>query len=171
MNDCKDSGGELTPHWYVIYSKPHKEWVLWRQLQAFGFEVFFPRFLTKTGDLSVLKIRPYFPDYLFVKVDLNDVPLSTFQWMPFAIGLVCFGGKPANVPDVLIEAIHRRLVKANAEIGDLLDGFAQERGGEVECPLKGYDSIFDTHLSGDERVVVFLQMLQEINVSPELSTI
>jgi transcriptional antiterminator RfaH len=138
--------------------------VLWRQLPAHSYEVFFPRFLVATGNLSVLKIKPYFPGYLFVKVDLDQVGVSTFQWMPFAAGLITFGGKPAHVPETLILAIEKRLQRVNAAVGELLASIDhQDRLVEGESPFTGYESIFDTRLPGSERNRVLLQLLNDVN--------
>ena len=156
----------MAAQWYALGSKPHKEEVLWRQLHAQGYEVFFPRFLAATGNLSVLKVRPYFLGYLFVKVDLDQVGISTFQWMPFAAGLITFCGRPAHVPENLILAIEKRLQKVNAAVGELLASIDYQDGiSEGESPFQGYEAIFDTRLPGSERNRVLLQLLNDINAA------
>jgi transcriptional antiterminator RfaH len=92
-----------------------------------------------------------------------------FQWMPFSLGLVSFGGEPASVPDSLLNAIRRRVDEINAAVAKQLDGLKQ--GDEVIIwggPFDGYQAIFDARLSGNERVRVFLNLLEVRQMKIEL---
>jgi transcriptional antiterminator RfaH len=97
---------------------------------------------------------------MFVKANIEQVGLSTFQWMPHAMGLVCFGEEPAIVPENLIYAIQKRVEEIAAAGGELFDGLSR---GEVvlisEGPFAGYEAIFDARIPGSERVRVLLQLL------------
>jgi transcriptional antiterminator RfaH len=107
------------------------------------------------------KIRPYFPGYLFVNVDLEKSNLSTLRWMPGTSRLVAFDGIPATVPEGLIRAIQKRVEEVNAAGGELFDGL---KAGDVvyiqDGPFAGYEAIFDARLPGSERVRVLLKLLQ-----------
>jgi len=152
----------LAAKWYTLCSKPHKENVLWRQLQLEGYEVFFPRYLAQTSSLNTLKVKPFFPGYMFVKTDLSIVNISTFQWMPFSVGLVSFDNQPLNVPEDLIQAIRKRLEKINAMTTQLLDSV--ERYDWVKSnasPFIGYESVFDQASSGDTRVAELFRLLTD----------
>ena len=59
--------------WYVIHSKPRKENQVYSQLQARAIETFYPTIRVKPVNPRSAKIRPYFPGYLFVRVDLDAV--------------------------------------------------------------------------------------------------
>ncbi len=147
-------------HWYALRSKPRKEDVVWRLLKTQGYEVFYPRLRVQPVNPRSRKVRPYFPGYMFVQVDINEVGLSTFQWMPHALGLVTFGDEPAIVPDNLIYAIQKRVDEIAAVGGELFDGL--KRGDEIVIsagPFAGYEAIFDVRLPGSERVRVLLQLL------------
>ena len=96
--------------WYALRSKPRKEEVVSKQARDQGFEVFFPRLKVHTVNPRARAIQPYFPGYLFVRADIDAVGMSIFQWMPHSVGLVCFGGEPAPVPDNLVHAIRQRVV-------------------------------------------------------------
>jgi transcription antitermination factor NusG len=150
----------MTDLWYALRSKPRKEEVVWRQARDQGFEVFYPRLRVHTVNPRARKIRPYFPGYLFVRVDIETSGLSVFQWMPHATGLVAFGGEPAAVPENLITAVRRRLDEINEAGGEIFDGLKQ---GDVITinfgPFEGYEAIFDARLPGSERVRVLLQLL------------
>jgi transcription antitermination factor NusG len=146
--------------WYALRTKPRKEDVVWKQASEQGFEVFYPRLRVQPVNPRSRKVRPYFPSYLFVKVDLSEVGLSIFQWMPHAIGLVSFGGEPAAVPDNLITAIHKRVEEIAAAGGEVFDGLKAGDTITIDYgPFEGYEAIFDGRLPGSERVRVLLQLL------------
>jgi transcriptional antiterminator RfaH len=154
-------------NWYALRSKPRKEDVLYRQVLTQGFEVYYPRMKVQPVNPRSRKVRPYFPGYLFVKADIEEVGLSTFQWMPHAVGLVVFGEEPAPVPDTLILAIRKRVDEINAAGGELFDGLRQ--GDKVfisEGPFAGYEGIFDARLPGTERVRILLQLLGDKRIVP-----
>ncbi len=150
----------MTERWYALRSKPHKEGLLWEQLKIREIETFYPRLRVQTVNPRARKVRPYFPGYVFVRADLEQVTLSSLQWIPGAVRLVAFGEQPAWVPDGLIAAIHRRVEEVNQAGGELL---ATLRPGEVLTieagPFSGYEAIFDASLPGNERVRVLLNLL------------
>ena len=160
----------MPSHWYAFHSQPHKEDLLWQQLLAREIENFYPRIRVHTVNPRARKIRPYFPGYLFVHTDLEVMGISMFQYMPFATGLISFGGEPATVPDALINAIRSRVGEIATAGGELFDGL--KPGEEVliyEGPFAGYEAIFDTRISGTERVRVLLKMLSARQVPVELN--
>lgn len=147
-------------HWYALRSKPRKEDIVWRQLRTQGFDVYYPRLKVTPVNPRSRKVRPYFPGYMFVQADIEEVGLSTFQWMPHALGLVSFGDEAAIVPENLIHAIRKRVDEIIAAGGELFEGLNQ--GDQVmisDGPFSGYEAIFDTRLPGSERVRVLLQLL------------
>jgi transcriptional antiterminator RfaH len=140
----------------------NKEEILLCQLQAQGFEVFYPRLLEYTKNRNILKIKPLFPRYLFVRVDFDRVALSNFQRMQFANGLASFGEKPVFVPDNLIRAIRHRVEKTNLSFSKLLCGSEDtEETDQHEAIIKGYEGIFSNALSDKERVNALLLALSE----------
>ncbi len=147
-------------HWYAFRSKPRKEDVVWRLLKTQGYEVFYPRLKVQPVNPRSRKVRPYFPGYMFINVDVEEVGFSTFQWMPHALGLVSFGEEPAIVPENLIFAIQKRVDEIAAAGGELFDGL--NKGEQIRIssgPFAGYEAIFDVRLPGSERVRVLLQLL------------
>jgi transcription antitermination factor NusG len=159
----------MTVYWYALRSKPRKEDVLWKQLIAREVEVFYPRIRVHPVNPRARKLRPYFPGYMFVQVDLDDVGLSTFNWMPHAIGLVSFDGEPATVPDNLIHAIRKRVDEIEAAGGEFYDGLKPGDAVRISSgPFVGYEAIFDARLPGSERVRVLIQMLSDRSVPVEL---
>jgi transcriptional antiterminator RfaH len=161
----------MTTLWYALRSKPNKEDFLAKQLEAYDVDVFFPRIHVKPVNPRSRKTRPYFPNYLFVHVDLDVVKLSTLRWVPGASGLVSFDGEPAPVPDLLITALKRQVDLVNAASRELTSNL--KHGDTVviqDGPFAGHEAIFDLRLSGQDRVRVLLNFLQTRQVPVELQS-
>lgn len=152
----------MTAQWYALRCKPRKEDVVWKQAHDQGHEVFYPRLRINPVNPRSRKIKPYFPGYIFVHVDLGSLGFNAFSWMPHTVGLVSFGGEPASVPENLIYAIRQRVEEIAAAGGEVFDGL--KKGDRVRIntgPFEGYEAIFDARLPGTERVRVLLQFLVE----------
>lgn len=149
-------------HWYVVRSKPNRERVVAEQLRREGWETFFPtaRVHAATGPRSARE-KSYFPGYLFVRVDLAAVGISKLRWIPAGLGLLEFGGVPANVADSFIFALKRRIAEIQAAGGLVLDGLKQgDTVKIVSGPFAGYEAVFDLRLKDSDRVRVMLEMLR-----------
>ena len=160
----------MTLSWYALRSKPRKEEALWGQLLAGEIETFYPRLRVRPVNPRSRKVVPYFPGYMFVNADLEDVGASTFSYMPFSIGLVSFGVEPAPISEILIRDLTPRLHEIVDAGGVPFVGIAP--GDPVwirEGPFAGYKALFDVHLSGKDRVRVLLQMLSDRAVLVELA--
>ena len=148
--------------WYVLHSKPRKEDFLLDQLRLSGFESYCPFLRVSTVNPRARKIRPYFPGYVFLQVDLGKNKASSLHWMPGATGFVSFDGIPARVPDGLIPILRQRVDEINASGGELFHDLKQgDRVRIVEGPFAGYEAMFDARLPGTERVRVLLNLLQQ----------
>lgn len=155
--------------WYALCSKPRKENLLWQHAKAQGFTTFYPCIPVKPVNPRARKVVSYFPGYLFVHADLGAVGVSVFQWMPNATGLVSFGGQPAVVDDDLIDVVRQQVRAISDAGGELFYGL--QRGDVVTIkagPFAGYDAIFDGHASGDDRVRVLLELLNDRQIAIEL---
>jgi len=155
--------------WYAIRSKPNKEEFLARQLDSYGIEVFYPRLHVTPVNPRARKIVPYFPNYLFVHVDLEVTNISALRWMPGASGLVSFDGEPASVPDMLIGVLQKQIETLHASSQNFLNEI--KPGDRVlvhSGPFEGYEAIFDERLPGRNRVRVLLGFLQQRQIPLEL---
>ncbi|GAB4539719.1 MAG: transcription/translation regulatory transformer protein RfaH [Anaerolineales bacterium] len=159
----------MTAHWYALHSKPNKEQFLCGQLTSKGIEAFYPRLKANPANPRARKFKPYFPSYLFIRIDLEETSALSIHWMAGATGFVSFGAAPAIVPDELIHAIQKRVEQINAKGGEVFDGL--KRGDAVSIQsgaFAGSEAIFDEKLSGGERVRVLLKLLGGRAVKVEL---
>jgi transcriptional antiterminator RfaH len=157
--------------WYVLRSKPNKEDFFWGQLLAHHIDVYYPCIRAKVVNPRARKIKPYFPGYLFIHVDLQEVTVSFLNWMPGSRGVVSFDAQPASVPDSLISAIRCRVDQINAAGGEQLVGL--QHGDRVvinDGPFAGQEAIFDATLSGNARVRVLLNILRGRQLPVEMSS-
>ena len=153
--------------WYALRSKPRKEDIVWQQILDHDIESFYPRLRVHPVNPRARKIKPYFPGYLFVRLDINEVGPSVLKWMPHTLGLVSFGGEPAYVPDNLITGLKKRIREINDAGGEVFDGL--KSGDKVlihDGPFAGYGAIFDVRLSGTARVRVLLKILGAQRIVP-----
>lgn len=155
--------------WYALRSKPNREEFLRGQLASRGIRSYCPQIRVQPANPRARKLRPYFPGYLFVQLDMESVGQSALMWMPGSNGLVMFDGQIPSVPDGMIRAIEKRVRQINAAGGELLDSVKQ--GDEVMVqsgPFAGYMGIFEARLSGEERVRILLRMLGSQNLRVDL---
>ena len=159
----------MSEQWFVLQSKPHKERPLYDQVLARGVECFFPRVMVTPVNPRSASERSLFPNYMFVRCDLDELGDSYFRWMPYAHGLVGFDDQPATVPDNLVMALRNRVKEVNEKGGLRFNQL--EQGLEVQVvdgPLRGYDGIFDMRLDGHARVRVLLNLLNKRQMPVDL---
>ena len=155
--------------WYVLRSKPNREEALWLEVDARGFQSFYPHMRVQPANPRSRKSRAYFPGYIFVRAQLAAVGQSIFTWLPYSQGLVSFDGEPAEVPEGLVQAIRRRVEEIEAAGGEQWAGL--EPGDLVMIqagPFAGYKAVFDARVAGNERARVLLKLLQVQQMKLEL---
>lgn len=157
-------------HWYVMHSKPQKEAILRERLRIQRIEVYLPSIRVKPVNPRARKEQPFFPGYLFIHVDLEQISLSELRRMPGATGVVCYGGEPASVGDSLIRTIQEQ-IQLIAELNNQsADRFKSGEWVVInDGPFANYRAMFDCRLSGEDRVRVLLELLQGQKMRLELS--
>jgi transcriptional antiterminator RfaH len=99
---------------------------------------------------------------MFVRLDLNEEGLNVLRWTEGTYGLVSFGGEPVTVPENMINELKHRMQIIEEAGGLVFEDLKQ--GDKVRItkgPFEGYDAIFDTRLSGKDRVQVLLAYLND----------
>jgi len=159
----------MTPNWYVLRSKPNREEFLEGQLFARGIETYYPRLKAHPVNPRARKFKPYFPGYIFVRVDLEKTLASNLERIPGTANLVTFGGETPVIPGYLMDAIRFKVDKVNAT-GDLSE-LVIKPGATVRIergPFEGYEGIVDVRIPGKERVRILLNFLQNRKLAVEL---
>lgn len=159
----------MTLAWHVVRSKPNREDFLARELESRELEVFHPLLRANPVNPRARRFKPYFPGYVFVRVDLAVINSSALERVPGAANLVSFGGEIASVPDHLVQAIRRKVEETNAAGGEKQAAIQPGDLVEIEHgPFAGYTAILDASLPGSERVRVLLRMLEKREIPVEM---
>lgn len=149
-------------HWYVLHVKPNRERSVHEYIAAKHIDVFYPHMKVKPVNPRSSRERPFFPGYMFVYLDLDELGANALRWTEGTHGLVQFGGEPAIVPENLIVELRLKMDRIQAIGGIQFEGL--EKGDRVKIvagSLAGYEAIFDVALPGRDRVQVLLAYLNE----------
>ncbi len=153
--------------WYVVHCKPRKEKFTSSILQGhLGLGTFLPEICSKfEGEIRQV---PFFPGYIFVLVDLQQISLSRINRSPGVIRILDFGEGPQPVPSVVIEALYEEVNRVNilssAPNHDLCSG---DRVRIKSGPLQGLEAAFTGTITPSKRAWVlihFLGRLKEVQV-------
>jgi transcriptional antiterminator RfaH len=150
----------MSQSWYAIQSKPNREAFLSSQLLHRKIEVFYPQLQVEPVNPRSRKIKPFFPGYMFVRVDLEEVPITSLIYIPGARSVVCFDHEPAAIPDEVIQGIEKNVKRINQQQKSSKDALMP--GDPVmilDGPFKGYEAIFDTRIKGSDRVRLLVRLL------------
>jgi transcriptional antiterminator RfaH len=148
-------------HWYAVHTKPHQEQAVEGGLRNRGIETYLPLLRpSRTRSRCTGHPTPFFSGYLFARLDLTRVPLSSINWSHGVNRVVGFGGQPAVVHDEVLDWLKRRL--AELHDGDYFRGLPLQPGDRLRVtkgPLRDMEAIFDQRLSSQDRVRVLVDLL------------
>ena len=147
--------------WFAVATKPRSEAIANEHLTRQGYECLLPRLRRVRRSAGGLKnlVECLFPNYIFLQADTDHTSLAPVRSTRGALGLVRFGGVPAEIPSAVIDNIRSRM--------DAHDGFVRldapdlHPGQKVRLtdgPFSGLDGVFVLH-EGMERVRVLLEFL------------
>jgi len=127
--------------WFVFYTCPRAEKVVFKKLEDNGYEVFLP--LQKK--LKIWKNRqrkfidePLFPSYIFVKI--HPAEIYSVSKIKGICMYITFEGKPCSVPNKDIEAI-RMMIKSEEEIYSNNNFNEGEKVLVIDGVLTGYEGV------------------------------
>ena len=152
-------------NWYLIYTKPRQEAVAEENLKRQDFRVWLPRLQVSRRRRGrwVEAIEPLFPRYLFIRLEAGGDNFSPIRSTRGVSSMVRVGIEPAQVPDPVVAALQLATDPASGLL--IPDAPALARGDEVEVlagPFEGLRGVFQLQ-SGDERVVILLDVLGQAN--------
>lgn len=151
--------------WYVVHARPQKELLAASMLaEQMGLTVYLPEVLQHYRGRP--QLRPFFPRYLFVQVDLDEVEASKINASPGVISMVSFGERPQALSDEIVQAIRARLDEYNAAGGLPQRQFHPgDRVRLTEGPLQGLEAIFKGPTRPSQRVWVLLDFLGSLHAA------
>lgn len=146
--------------WYVIRTKPRREIAAVDWLQYLGVEGFVPlmRRSSRRFGRNMSIVEPLFPGYLFALFYL-DVSYYSVVHSPGVHSVVRVGGEPAAIAAEVVEELKDRVREGPLE----LNARSPVPGGKVTIlngPLEGLEAVFESFLSGTQRVAVLLNYMQ-----------
>lgn len=136
--------------WFVINTKPKKEFQVKKIFEEAGFNYYNPVYKAEE------RIKPFFPGYGFLFFIFPD----QYQLVRFTRGVKRVVGNrkgPIPIPEAMIQEIKRREVHGLIELAKY--GEEPAVGDEVEIaegPWKGLRGIFKKELSDKDRVMILL---------------
>lgn len=145
--------------WYAVFTKPRCEYLVAGRLKQADLEVFLPE-MTLSANGKDIQRQPFFPCYLFVRLNLSKVSLSRWRWMHGVRSFVSFDGQPAEVPEGIIELLQHKLAGANGS--EASRGARFRKGDSVRVkdgPFRNEIAIFDGSSRSEERVRVLLEVM------------
>ena len=151
--------------WHAVLCKPRREALAEANLRNQGFEVYLPRMvgLRRRSGRWEQRIEPLFPRYLFLNEGDGGRGLAPVRSTLGVSDLVRSAGAPVRVPQGVVEALRDSADPATGCHRFEAAPFAA--GARVRFaagPLAGLEGVFEM-ASGDERVVVLLDLLGKSN--------
>jgi transcriptional antiterminator RfaH len=146
-------------HWYTLHAKTNAEYYVATALAQRGLEAYLPE-IEMTKPSGEIQSVPFFPSYLFVKVDFQEVALSQIEWTPGLNRIVGFGDQPVPVAEEVIALIGHNLARQGPNLDQA--GLDLEPGDPVRItngPFQDLIGIFAGSVSPKERVEVLLSVL------------
>jgi len=101
---------EHASSWFVVQTQVNAEAKAAAHLERQGFSSYLPRYLKRRSHARKVEtvVRPLFPRYLFVAIDLATQRWRSIQSTLGVSHLVCAGDRPAQVGDSVIDALRAR---------------------------------------------------------------
>jgi transcriptional antiterminator RfaH len=126
-------------------------------LRRADLEVYLPQ--TKESG-SQQRQQPFFPCYLFLKMDLEKVKPSRWQWTPGLRRVVAFGDRPTPLPDEVVHIIRRKLESRARSDGKRKSMYRKgQRLEVVDGPFREMSAIFDRDADPEGRIQVLLEVM------------
>lgn len=101
--------------WHVAYTRPRQEQTALVNLERQGFEAYLPLFKNCRNTAAGLQphYEPMFPRYLFVRAARAGQSLASVASTRGAVGLVRFGGCPADIGEDTVHGIRALELQRN----------------------------------------------------------
>ena len=145
--------------WYVVFTRPNGEELAAQHLKRQGFSTYLPRRLTMRRHARKQErvIRPLFPRYLFVGLDLGAQRWRSVHSTVGVSRLVCRGDVPAPVPEGVVE----KLIEQQDEHGCVPLAARFRSGDRVRILGGAFSDLVGLYeeMSDTQRVSLLLELL------------
>lgn len=146
-------------HWYALHLKPNAEYLVAEILQSRSIETYLPT-LKSRHPRPGRTTTPYFPTYLFARIDFDITGYAAIAWTPGIRGVVTVERRPAIVEDEVVEALRERMAQIWAEGGLPTHKFRPgDRVRIRDGALQGLMGIFEGPTTPTQRVHILLNFL------------
>ncbi len=148
-------------HWHLLQTKPNKERQVAVLLHQRGLEVYLPLVWANRTKPRSAREKPYFPGYLFARLDLQGIAPSILQWSPGLKGIVEFAREPATVSDAFIGELKQRLSSIRT-----VGGMAFENSPHsvlvpiTNGPFAGFEGLFSSSLTAPDRARILVACIE-----------
>ncbi len=147
----------MAEKWFVVRSKPGKEFTAACAVAAEGFHVFMPVKLVECSHANRRRevSRPLFPGYLFARFDEETQQFGRINYCRGVAsrGLMCdLMDRPTAVPDAVIESIRRREDAMKARAGEIRTGYT---AGDSFWAQRGPYAVWEATYMGEDAGVVW----------------
>lgn len=149
--------------WYVVQTQPQKERLANFHLENQDFRTFLPLQSRPAGrsPRSRMALRPFFPNYLFVSLDLKRQRWRSVNGTIGVTRLVCFGRDGTALPSALPEGFVEHLREASTPGGEIRFSEEFQTGDHVRIvggPFNALCGVLEA-AKGAERAIILLDIL------------
>jgi transcriptional antiterminator RfaH len=156
--------------WYVVHAQTCQESRAELNLRRQGFEVWLPlcRRTRRHARRIDTVLAPFFPRYLFIRLDLSSQTWRSINGTFGVVRLLCNGDRPLAVPEGLVEELMQRcdesgttvLAPRHLAVGDAVK--------VTTGPLADFEGLFQS-MSGPDRAVLLISLLgREVRANVQL---
>ncbi len=100
----------MTNCWYLIQFKNNFHKVAQQNLKRQAFKTFLPlqNFTSKNGTKFLTRVKPLFPGYMFVSIELDQEPWHKINNTRGVSKIICQNGIPKRIPSEIIIGLMSR---------------------------------------------------------------
>lgn len=156
--------------WYALYTKPHCEYKVAIALRQRELLIYLPEIEAAKLSQSSKKLVPFFPCYLFCKIDFEAFGLSHIQWTPGLRRILACDDRPLPVSEEVIDLIRHSLSQIERTDKWLPHNFMP--GDTVRItngPFQDMLAIFEGPTTPGQRVQVLLEILGASRVQVDVA--
>jgi len=151
-------------HWYALYTTPNSEYQVEEVLRQYRIQTYLPETELPISYSSGRARRPFFPCYLFMRVNFEEIGVSQLQWTPGLRQIVTFGEYPLALPAEVISLLQQKLGDVETNGHDPILSFQPgETVRIIDGPFQDMVAIFDGPTTPAKRVQVLLEIFGNIS--------